>query len=91
MIEGVSVGVGSTGKGYNSENYDYQLFSLKSVSQNPGGIATVLIGVAPSLGTAEYQYEDHDEGTAMVMARPRKDSKTLNGSTPMKRVFMRLS
>ena len=31
-----------------------------------GGIATVLIDVAPSLGTAWYQYEDHDEGTAMV-------------------------
>ena len=31
-----------------------------------GGIATVLIGVAPSLGTADYQYDDHDEGTAMV-------------------------
>ncbi|MEC9089960.1 MAG: S8 family serine peptidase [Candidatus Thermoplasmatota archaeon] len=31
-----------------------------------GGIATVLIDVAPSLGTAHYQYEDHDEGTALV-------------------------
>jgi len=31
-----------------------------------GGIATVLIDVAPSLGTAWYQYEDHDEGTALV-------------------------
>lgn len=31
-----------------------------------GGIATVLIDVAPSLGTAWYQYEDHDEGSAMV-------------------------
>ena len=28
MIEGVSVGVGSTGKGYNSENYDYTLFEI---------------------------------------------------------------
>ena len=46
MIEGVSVGVGSTGKGYNSENYDYQLFSLTSVSQNPGGIATVRYNIS---------------------------------------------
>jgi hypothetical protein len=41
MIEGVSVGVNSTGKGYNSDSYNYQLFSILGVSQNPGGIATV--------------------------------------------------
>ena len=46
MIEGVSVGIGSTGKGYNSENYDYQLFSLLSVAKNPGGIATVRYGLS---------------------------------------------
>ena len=28
MIEGVSVGVGSTGKGYNSEGYNYTLFEI---------------------------------------------------------------
>ena len=26
LVEGVSVGVGSTGKGFNTENYDYKLF-----------------------------------------------------------------
>jgi len=31
-----------------------------------GGIATVLINVAPSLGAATYQYEDHDEGVSLV-------------------------
>ena len=46
MIEGVSVGVGSTGQGYNSENYGYQLFSLLSVAKNPGGIATVRYGLS---------------------------------------------
>jgi len=35
-----------------------------------GGIATVLIDVAPSLGAAHYQYEDHDEGTSMVTGQP---------------------
>ena len=28
MIEGVSVGLGSTGKGYNSVNYNYKLFEI---------------------------------------------------------------
>jgi hypothetical protein len=31
LIENVSVGVGSTGKGYNSKNYNYNLFTLTSV------------------------------------------------------------
>ncbi len=31
-----------------------------------GGIATVLISVAPSLGVADYQHEDHDAGISMV-------------------------
>jgi hypothetical protein len=38
LIENVSVGVGSTGKGYNSENYNYQLFTLTSVTENLGGL-----------------------------------------------------
>jgi len=36
LIENISVGVGSTGKGFNSENYNYQLFTLTSVDQNLG-------------------------------------------------------
>ncbi len=35
-----------------------------------GGIATVLIDVAPSLTVANYQYEDHDEGISMVTGEP---------------------
>ena len=41
MIENVSVGVGSTGIGYNSENYNYKLFTLTSVTENRGGIGSV--------------------------------------------------
>ena len=41
LVEGVSVGVGSTGKGFNTENYDYKLFTIKSVTENLGGIGTV--------------------------------------------------
>ena len=37
MIENVSVGIGTTGKGYNSENYNYTLFKVKSVDPNIGG------------------------------------------------------
>ena len=44
LIEGVSVGVGSTGKGYNSENYDYTLFEILATDPNIGG----------TLGTVRY-------------------------------------
>jgi len=41
LIENISVGVGSTGRGYNSEYYDYKLFKLTSIDENIGGIGTV--------------------------------------------------
>jgi len=41
LIENISVGVGSTGRGYNSEYYDYKLFKLTAVDENIGGIGTV--------------------------------------------------
>ena len=41
MIENTSVGVGSTGKGFDSENYNYNLFVLTSVDENRGGIGSV--------------------------------------------------
>jgi len=37
LIEGVSVGVTTTAKGYNSSNYNYALFTLKSVDPQLGG------------------------------------------------------
>jgi len=37
LIEGVSVGVGSTGKGYNSSEYNYSLFTLTAIDPNIGG------------------------------------------------------
>ena len=44
LVEGVSVGVGSTGKGFNSENYEYTLFEILEVDPNVGG----------TLGTVRY-------------------------------------
>ena len=53
IIEGVSVGVGSTGKGYNSENYDYTLFEILETDPNIGG----------TLGTVRYNLSNIiDEG-----------------------------
>jgi hypothetical protein len=38
LIENISVGITSTGRGFNSENYNYQLFTLTSVTENLGGL-----------------------------------------------------
>jgi hypothetical protein len=38
LIENISVGVTSTGRGFNSENYNYRLFTLTSVTENLGGL-----------------------------------------------------
>ena len=37
FIENISVGVGSTAKGYNSSAYNYKLFSVTAVDENLGG------------------------------------------------------
>lgn len=38
LVENVSVGISSIGKGFNSENYNYQLFTITSVDENLGGL-----------------------------------------------------
>jgi len=37
FVENLNVGVGSTGKGYNSENYSYQYFTVTASDSNLGG------------------------------------------------------
>ena len=41
LVENVSVGVGSTSKGYNSSQYEYARFKIVEVTPNYGGIGTV--------------------------------------------------
>jgi hypothetical protein len=53
LIENVSVGVGSTGRGYNSKDYNYNLFTLTSVTPNLGGIGSVSYSLAEFLDSSE--------------------------------------
>ena len=46
LIENTSVGVGSTGIGYNSSAYDYQLFSVTATTENLGGIGDVSFNIS---------------------------------------------
>ncbi len=49
LVENVSVGLGSTGSNYNSEGYDYKLFTITSTDENLGGIGTVSYSLADVL------------------------------------------
>ena len=37
LVENVAVGFGTTGKGYNSEDYGFKLFKVTSLDSNLGG------------------------------------------------------
>ena len=50
LVENVSVGVGSTGSGFNSSDYNYSLFTLTAIDPNVGGIGTA---------TVTYNLTDH--------------------------------
>jgi hypothetical protein len=54
LIENISIGVGSDSKGYNSENYDYQLFTINSVTENIGGFGQVTYSLNGLLNSSEY-------------------------------------
>ena len=54
LIEGTSVGVNSIGKGYNSSNYDYALFTLTAVNPSLGGsVGVVTYNISSYLKSGE--------------------------------------
>ena len=54
LIENISVGIGSTAKGFNSSNYNYTLFTIKNTDPNIGGIgATVSYNLTDYLSNGE--------------------------------------
>ena len=54
MVENISVGVGSTGLGYNSVNYNHQLFTITETHPNIGGIgATVTYNMGTLVGAGQ--------------------------------------
>ena len=54
LVEGVSVGVGSTGKGYNSSEYDYKLFDVTGITENLGGIGSVTYSMSGLFNSGEF-------------------------------------
>ena len=55
LVENVSVGVGSTAKGYNSNAYNYALFPVTAVDENLGGsTGSVTYDMSSVLDSGEY-------------------------------------
>ena len=71
MVEGTSVGVGSTGKGFNSESYGYDLFVIKSVTENRGGIGSVSFNISGMVKSGEI-VGDFDSANSIGRIIPEK-------------------
>ena len=54
-----------------------------------GGIATLLLAAAPSLGAADYQIEDHDEGESLYFNGTAKGIQFENWGKEMSRESMK--
>ena len=55
FIEGVSVGVGSTGIGYNSSSYNYAYFKVLSRDLNIGGLnASIVLDYSKNISKTDY-------------------------------------
>jgi hypothetical protein len=58
LIEGISVGIATTARGYNSSNYDYSVFTLTGVTTALGGI-----GATVSYNLSSYLEDGQIPGT----------------------------
>ena len=83
LIENVSIGIGSTGRGFNSAEYDYKLFTITAVDQNYGGIGIVTYSLADELVGAEYPgtYNPFNSAAARIIPQKYFPSFSVNLSS----------
>jgi hypothetical protein len=73
MVENASVGVASTGNGYNSSQYDYDLFTISGVSTNLGAYPTISWSMADHLIKADNQLPGQfDSVNSSVIITPQR-------------------
>ena len=78
LIENVSIGVGSTERGYNSENYNYQLFTITSTDENIGGIGTVTYSMSEFFEGTNDTPGSFDDINSVGRIIPQKHFPTFN-------------
>ena len=71
FVENVSVGVGSTGKGYDSQYYDYQSFEVTQVHQNLGNVGVVTYSLGGLLPSGEIPGNYFDALSSGVLVQSR--------------------
>ena len=68
LVEGVSVGVGSTGKGFNSSSYNYSLFTVTKTHPNLGGGAGIVTyTMSGYVNDGEYPGNFDSENSSMTL------------------------
>jgi len=72
LVENVSIGIGSTGRGFNSAEYDYKLFSITAVDANLGGIGIVTYSLADQLVGEEFPGTYNPFNSAAARIIPQK-------------------
>ena len=64
LVENISVGVGSTGRNYNSEGYNYKLFELTEVTPNLDGIGSVRFNMSNLFDADEFPGQFDEENSS---------------------------
>jgi len=78
MIENISTGIGTTANGYNSEGYDYSLFTIVAVHENLGGLgATVAYNMGDLLSGSNFP-GTFDSANSSGRIIPEKDFPTFD-------------
>jgi hypothetical protein len=83
LIENVSVGIGTltslgefefiqTGKGYDSKEYDYQLFTINDIDENYGGTGSITFNIKDFLNNGEVPGTFNDEFSQSAVVIPEK-------------------
>ena len=79
LIENVSVGIGSTSRGYNSSEYEYKLFTITSTNENLGGFgATVTYNISEYFTDSISTPGNFDSVSSVARIIPEKDFPIFN-------------
>ena len=78
LVENISIGIGSTGRGFNSAEYDYKLFTVTATDPNLGGIGIVTYSLANELVGAEFPGLFNPFNSAAARVIPEKYFPSFN-------------
>ena len=71
LVENVSVGIGSTALGFNSENYDYIRFEITEVFQNLSSVGVVTYSMAGLVGAGQTTGKFNAKNSSAILVRER--------------------